>query len=279
VNSPKSLPSEPPPTRVRSEPRWITTAGEAVGLIAGAVALVYLLGGLVYALRLAFDHFSLEAIVAVIGQLPRESVITAGFVECLAPAVLVGVTAALFYGARDGPKPRSETDDRLNKGPNWLLKLLGLLLLSLILVAPALVLALVTRGPSWEFWTSIFGIAVTYSLVLPGWWALRKLAKKQAWWYRLGQALAAGAIWSGMALVPSIMFGAAVPFESARVCVRDTSTPQLGRLIADTKERVLLSTGARNTRAVLSTPATRVRRVEYGHVGSAAQCPAADPTG
>ena len=84
-------------SRSPSNPAWL------IGLIAGVVALVYLLGGVIYALRLVFDGFSLEAIVGLIGQLPRETVITAGFVEGLGPAVLVGIVVALGYGALDRP--------------------------------------------------------------------------------------------------------------------------------------------------------------------------------
>jgi hypothetical protein len=265
-------------TSPQFEQRWLRTAGEAVGLIAGTAALVYLLGGIVYALRLAYDGFSVEAIVGLIGQLPRESLITAGFVEGLAPAALVGSIAALFYGALDGPKAREGLDNRLDRGPTWDLKLAGLLLLTLALFAPGIWMAVETQGASWEIGTGVFGLCLTYSLVCAGWFALRVLAKHGRW-YRLGQAMAAGAIWTGMALVPSIGFGAAVVFESARVCVRDTVEPETGKLIAETKDRVLLATGVGNRKAVLSLPASRVRRVEYGDLSSSTECPPADPTG
>jgi hypothetical protein len=214
-----------------------------------------------------------------VGQLPRESVVTAGFIEGLGPAVLVGILAALAYGAMDRPKPREETDDRLNTGPRWGLKLLGLLLLTLALVAPAIFLAIETEGASWELGTSILPVFITYAFVCTGWYALRRLAKKKEWWYRLGQAIAAGLIWAGMALVPSVMFGAAVVFESARVCIKDSAEPQTGDLIAETKERVLLATGLDDDKAVVSLPASRIRRVEYGELRGEFSCPAADPKG
>jgi hypothetical protein len=272
---------QPGPSTAASqlESRWLKTAGEAIGLIAGVAALIYLLGGVVYAIRLAFDGFSLEAIVGLIGQLPRESVITAGFVEGLGPAVFVGVLAALVYGALDGPKPRDGLDDRLDREPNWGLKLVGLLLLTLVLVAPAISLAISTQGASWETGTGILPIAVTYSFVCTGWFALRILAKKTTWWYRLGQAVAAGMIWMGMALVPSVMFGAAIAFESGRVCTRDSAEPRSGQLIAQTKEHVLLATGTGNTKTVVSLPSSRVRRVEFGDLPATTTCPPADPKG
>jgi hypothetical protein len=271
---------QPRPSAAASqfEYRWLKTAGEAVGLIAGVAALIYLLGGVVYAIRLAFDGFSLEAIAGLIGQLPRESVITAGFVEGLGPAVFVGVLAALVYGALDRPKPREGLDDRLDRGPKWGLKLVGLLLLTLVLVAPAISLAISTQGASWETGTGILPIAITYSFVCAGWFALRVLAKK-TWSYLLSQAVAAGMVWMGMALVPSVMFGAAITFESGRVCTRDSAKPQRGRLIAQTKERVLLATGTGNRKTVVSLPSSRVRRVEFGDLSATTTCPPADPKG
>lgn len=266
-------------TLPQPDQHWLTTAGEAIGLIAGLVAIVYFLGGLVYALRLGFDGFALEAIVGLIGQLPRESVITAGFVEGLGPAVLVGIVAALGYGARDRPKPRNEEVDLLNKGPHWRLKLFGLLLPTFALVAPAILLAIDTEGVSGELVTSVLGFGVTYSMVCAGWFALRLLGKKHGQWYRLTHSAAAGVVWTGMALVPSVMFGAAVVFESARVCVRDRSNPVAGDLIAETKDRILLAREAGGRKTVVSLPASRVRRVEYGDLPARTECPEADPKG
>jgi hypothetical protein len=61
----------------------LKNAGEAIGLIVGVVALAYVFGGVVIVLRLITDHSNAEQAVAVIGGLPRELVITLGFVEVL----------------------------------------------------------------------------------------------------------------------------------------------------------------------------------------------------
>ena len=77
-----------------------------VGLLAGLVVGVYLLGGLVIALRLLFDDYDFNAVVVVLGQLPREPVIATAMLDVIGPAVAFGLLVALFYGARDRPKPR-----------------------------------------------------------------------------------------------------------------------------------------------------------------------------
>jgi hypothetical protein len=282
--------------------RLLKTAGEAIGLLAGAVAAVYLLGGLIYALRLGFDGFDIEAIVSVLGQLPRETLITAGLVEGIGPAVLVGLLAALGSGLVRRPKPRgaerpgrwpaslwpavwnrqeaqsNEDLDRLTTGPKPFWFFVFWILLASALVTPAVVLAIETEELSVDFITAPIGWSVTFSVVLAGWYALRKIGRTD--WARLWRALAAGGVWAGMALTPAVMFGAAVVLEPTRVCVRDADEHQTGDLIAETKERLLLATGIGDERAVLSLPTARVRRVEYGELSdSPAACPAADPQG
>jgi hypothetical protein len=266
----------------------LKSAGEAIGLIAGVVALVYLLGGIVLALRLAFDRFSVEAIVALIGQLPRETVITAGLVEAIAPAALLGIVAGLGYGLFNRPGPREHPDDRLNKGPLWQLKLVGLVFLAAALVAPAVVWVVIKEGPTMDLWTSLFGGAITYAAVCAGWFVLRQIGRHKPSnsthtrpWYRLTRAVAAGAVWAGMALVPAVMLAAVIPFDTARVCIEGRPTPQSGVLIADTKERVLIGISMRDRmgsdeqqrQAVVSVPARIVSRVEYGDLSRTSKCP------
>ena len=84
---------------------WLATAGEAVGLIAGAVAVVYTLGGLVFAARLLLDRSSVAETVGVVGQLSREFLITVGFVQVVGVAALVGVAAGMVLLVLDPPVP------------------------------------------------------------------------------------------------------------------------------------------------------------------------------
>src|ERR1700741_2915935 len=83
---------------------FLTTATKVAGLLAGLIAAVYLLGGVVIALRLLFDGFSAGSMVTLLGQLPRELVITTAMLEVIGLAAVVGIVAALGYGAFSGPR-------------------------------------------------------------------------------------------------------------------------------------------------------------------------------
>ena len=84
----------------------LKTATAIVGLLTGVVAVVYILGGTVIALRLLFDHYSLDSVRLALGQLPRELVITTAMLTVVGPAVLIGLFSALVHGARaDRPGP------------------------------------------------------------------------------------------------------------------------------------------------------------------------------
>ena len=69
---------------------WIDNAGKAIGLIAGIVALGYAVGGLIVTLRMVYSGFSVDDAVGVVGQLPREFVVAAGFVPLGIATVLGG---------------------------------------------------------------------------------------------------------------------------------------------------------------------------------------------
>jgi hypothetical protein len=254
---------------VSSERGAVATATEALGLLAGIVAALYVLGGAVLALRLVFDEFPIEAVVALIGQLPRELLIAVGLIEAVAPAALVGLCAALLYGAFGRPRRDPTASADLDKGRRWGLVFVGLAVLALALNASGVVTAILTDGVGLLLLTSILGWAVTFALVIAGWYVLRRIG--QTSWSRLARALAAGGIWTAMALVGGVTLAAAVPFERASVCVKGSRAPLTGNLIADTKDRVILGVSQR-PRRVVSIPASTVARVRYGNLPKDLPC-------
>jgi hypothetical protein len=135
----------------RPATRWVSDASEVLGLAAGTVAVVYLLGGLAFALRLLLDGSSVGETTALVGQLPRDFLITAGFVLALGPPAVVAVTAGLFLAAFDsvskpppenarGPSGRRWPGLRWSWGflPTWI----WLGVVAVVSIAPALVLTL-----------------------------------------------------------------------------------------------------------------------------------------
>jgi hypothetical protein len=261
----------------------LKTATEVVGLLAGAVAAMYVLGGVVVALRLLFEGFTASTVVAVLGQLPREVIVSTALLEVLGPAAVVGVVATLAYGARNRPLPRQGGDDRLDRGPHPERTILLLIFISIALTIPSVLTAIDSNGFSPLLLTSFLGLCVTFGTAAAGWFLIRRTGRKA--WYRLTRALAAGAIWAGMAVTPAVMLASAVKFADAQVCTSDSPVPQTGALIGETGDHVLLATDFGSEESILSLPADHVTKNEYGDLefnfvcpappGSAAEAPAA----
>jgi hypothetical protein len=250
----------------------LKTATAVVGLLAGVITGLYVLGGLVIALRLLFDHFSFNAVVSILGALPREPVIATAMTDVIGPAVTFGLLAAIYYGARNGPGSREGESDRLNRGSGRRFLLLVFFpAIAILLCLPAILQALNADGFSWLLITSVLGIAVTYGALAAAWYLKRRLGRKG--WLRLPQAAGAGALFAVVALTPSVMIASAVPFETAQVCTSGSPVPERGRLIGEGGDRVLLATGDEEEVAVVSLPAAQVTRSEYGDLSSTPVCP------
>jgi hypothetical protein len=250
----------------------LKTATAVVGLLAGIVTGLYVLGGLVIALRLLFDHFSFNSVVTILGELPREPVIATAMTDVIAPAITFGVLVAIYYGVRGGPTSREGESDRLNTGSGRRFLLFVFFpLVSFLLCLPAIDQAYVTKGFSWLLLTSALGIAVTYAALATAWYLKRRLGRMRL--LRLPLAAAAGALFAVVALTPSVMIASAVPFETAQVCTSGSLVPERGQLIGEGGDRVLLATGVEGEAAIVSLPASQVTRSEYGDLSSAVVCP------
>ena len=81
----------------------VAVLGQTAAVIALVTAIVYLAGAFVLGLRLAFAHVPWEA---VLGQLPRELLITTGAREAMLPALLVALGYATFRLLSGGGRPR-----------------------------------------------------------------------------------------------------------------------------------------------------------------------------
>ncbi|HEX5621959.1 MAG TPA: hypothetical protein VFX51_26265 [Solirubrobacteraceae bacterium] len=148
------------------------TLGNAVGVIAGAVAVVYLLGGLIFSIRLLLDAVSISSTASVVGQLSRELLITTGLVQGIGPAVLVGLAAGVLYGALRRPIHPAEMSggwpDRLRAWPNlrttsWP-KLSPRAWLPLIALTPVLAIAL-AAAPHLDSLLWIAGLVVAFLVI------------------------------------------------------------------------------------------------------------------
>lgn len=250
------------------------TATKAVGLLAGVVAATYVLGGAVIALRMLFEGFTPATVITLLGQLPRQLVISTALLDVIAPAATLGLVAALFYGGFDRPQAMpAGREARIDHDPHQPLTFVWLAAVSILLAVPALWTAHHNEG--WTPWllTSLLGIAVTFALAIAGLYLIR-CAGGASGWSRLAKAAAAGAVWAGVALTPAVMLAGALRFEEAQVCTSDSLVATEGALIGEGSDHVLLATDFGDEESVLSLPAERVTKSQYGDLSSEFLCPA-----
>lgn len=269
-----------------SKARWVTSAGGAVGLIAGAVALVYLLGGLIFAVRLRLDGSSVAETASLVGQLPREYLITTGLVQAVGTAALVGLAAsgvlalALVFDRLDGPWPEVKPENQRNASdwPNLGYKLgghvptwLALVSVAVGLIAPAVIQLLGEDSKSLvEIASVTAAFLITYSAVAVGWYVRRLVGGPRTRTRSIAeQAMLGGLIWVGIAIPPATIYASFVGLENARACVARSSTAIEGELVADTAAAVLLIAEFEGDETVIRIPARRLTRLDYG----AAQLP------
>lgn len=252
----------------------LATATAVVGLLAGLAAAVYILGGLVIALRMLHDDFGPASIVSVLGQLPREVVITTALLEVVAPALAVGIVAAMVHGIYDGPRARDWPNDELNEGPHWKLLLVLFGVIAVAFALPSLYKAATSDDGVTAFIAALalLVVAVTYALIAAGWYLLRKIGRRD--WYRLTKAAAAGLIWAALVATPAALLASLVSLDEAQVCLSGSQAPVQGSLFGEGEQRLLLEQEFGGEASVISLPADDVGKVEYGDLSSTFACPA-----
>jgi hypothetical protein len=247
----------------------LASATAAVGLFAGLVAVVYVLGGLVLALRMLFDHFSLGSTVTIVGQLPREVVVTTAMLDVLLPAFAVGLLvglAAVFVHLVSGLPSQDTERPRLSRREG--VSLVGL---SLVLVAPAVWNVVSREGVTRLLLTSFLGLVVTAVVALAAWFVIRAVACGD--WQLAPKLLAIGGVAGTVALTPAVMFAASLDFEQALVCTTASQVPEKGQLIGEGGGRVLLENEFGTEASVLSLSADAVTKTEFGDLSSVFACP------
>lgn len=260
----------------------LKAATAVVGLLAGIVAAVYVLGGLAIALRLFFDHFHQDEVVSAVAQLPRETVIATALLNVVGLAALVGLFAAVGYGLLGRPRPRrgraasdAAEDDphRLTSGPTLRVAALfaGLVVVAAVAPLPALVHAVGQEETSRGLWIYLPAVVATYGVLAGAWYLLRQVAHCD--WSRGEKALGAGAVWAAVAVVPLLMFAGTRPFVAAQICTVGGELPVKGKLVGESSSSVFLEEEFGAEAAILTVPAGRVTRSEYGDLSSTFSCP------
>lgn len=252
----------------------LKVATAIVGVLAGIIVGVYVLGGLVIALRLLFDDYDFNAVVTVLGQLPREPVIATALLDVIGPALTVGLLVALFCGALD--RPRSGKAEASAEG-FWkqARRVLLFALLALALCAWAILEAHSTDG--WSLLLglgALLGVAVTCAALFISRSLIGHVSRES--WPRFYRAVAAGGALALVALTPAVMTASAYPFERVVVCSSESQVPQRGLLIGEGGGRVLIEQSTEGEAAVVSLPTDNVTQSEFGDI---ARLPCPLPTG
>jgi hypothetical protein len=263
---------------------WISDARDLVGLAAGVVAAVYLLGAVVIALRLWVARLPG---MSVIGGLPRESLVAVGLAQVVGIALGFAAILAGILFSLDPASPRTRHRRFGQKGSRG--KVLHIL--EAILLTSALLLPAVIWGRRADITVPRSGgeIARIVAIVLMFAWVLLYLHFRarvrerfsRRWKDERRVLLSAGLV--GVLLLPALVaFWGAQPLESALACVGDGAQRHEGVLVGDTTRRLYLGEPMRpaddQDRVLVALPPDHVNELYVGSSALEHQCTAAPPT-
>jgi hypothetical protein len=256
-------------------------AAQAFALFAGITSIVYVAGSLVLALRLAFSHVPWEP---VLGQLPREFVVSTGAGQILLPALAVAaiyLTFRLLRGsAANAPNAkRWKESNALER-----VRIVALTaLVAVMLLAPGvlfvnlrdreLLLDAKIVGLSEYVWLPAIGFLVIF--VTTGLFReLRALVARRysgRWNISVAPAAAMSGIYA-LAVVPALVaFWAAWPLTDAKVCATK-GFEKSGLLVGQTSDRVYLGEHRPFHRRLAVIPLSQVEQLFIGPVAGDAVC-------
>jgi hypothetical protein len=248
----------------------LKTATAAVGLLAGLVTGLYLLGGLVIGLRLLFDHFEFNTVASTLGQLPRAPVVATALIDVIAPAAVIGFVLALFFGLLGRPRPRADGGIDLKEGgPHWWF-FAGLVLLSVLLAVPGAWVAHEHEGPV-PLLRLLIGPLFVFPIMVACWFQKRRIAATS--WSRIVKALAAGGLAATVLLVPVLLVSSALPFDQVQGCIPGAKLPFKGRLIGESGDRYLIEEQFGKEAGVIALPTANLTLSETGDLSSRFACP------
>jgi hypothetical protein len=241
----------------------VKMVGQVVGLLAGAVGLVYMVGGAVLALRLFIEDLPSRTIVA---QLPRDLLVSVGLAQIVLPGIAI---AALYAAVRillgTTPPPRRLVDQWLEPS------LRGWIELAAASAVPALAITAygALRVPrvqlEWDLaWLLPVALLLSMLLVLV---ALRLRARLAAayrteWNERRPIVWMTLVVWLA-ALPACLVFAGTFPLLNAKVCTTSGSE-RTGFLIGETNQRIYIGESSGAKRQVISFPLTQVTETFIG---------------
>ncbi|WP_028066535.1 hypothetical protein [Solirubrobacter soli] len=202
----------------------------------------------------------------MIGAVPREVIISLGFLEVLGSAALAGIVVALIaelFGlpsARPDRRPMSQTPDVRN----WLIAASCLVTVVLIAV-PAF-----ANGFEWRLLWQAVALPLTILLLLVGWERLRAAGGARG-----VRVVFVWVVFTAVAVPNTMMSAALLRFQDVRLCVDGYEAPLNGKQIAVTPDiAVVTGLDIGPPRAIVTFPGDAVKRVDSGGLDAATTCPA-----
>jgi hypothetical protein len=258
----------------RSGSSLVSAVAQLLGLATGLVALLYVTGGAVLALRLYLADLPSRTIAA---QLPRGLLISIALAQIVLPvAVLAGlyVTWRLLRGRATRPRLLVRPRELLAASVVAGLAVVGLL-------APAV--GHVREGASGLSWLLAIAFLVTLVVVLAGLSLRARLVDaygESAGSWSSQAAVARMTLVVALVAVPiCVLFaGAYFPLLPAQVCTASGSSVS-GVLIGETSDRTYIGEAGKSAGAldVLSIPSSQTIQTIIGGNAAASVCPAAAP--
>ncbi len=249
----------------------VKAVGQVVGLLAGALALVYAVGGGVLALRLFLEDLPSRTIV---GQLPRDLLISVGLAQIVLPGVAI---AALYAAVRillgTTPPPRRLVRQWAEPSRRGWLELAG----AAAVPALAITVYFALRVPRHQLGSDLawllpltFLLSMLIELVALRLRASVAAGNRSSWNERRPIVWMTLVVWLA-ALPACLVFAGTFPLLDAKVCIRGGSE-QRGLLIGETNDRVYIGESTGATRQVISLPQSEVTKTFIGGDAGSESC-------
>jgi hypothetical protein len=248
--------------------------GLVVGLLAGVVGLLYAIGGGVLTLRLYLEDLPS---LTVVGQLPREFLISIALTQIVLPALAVAAVYLAYRVLRGGSAPHPNrlvrqwrTGGRLGWAELLAVSTPVALVLTLLAGAPALRREGVDKGKLDLL--LLVALLLTVVVLLVALKLRATLAERDPYAWNTLRSTALMTFVVAFASVPVwVVFAGTFHLLDARVCIVDRE-PQDGVLVGETSAGVYIGDArgeGKGPRRVVSIPRDRVEKLLIG--GDAAQ--------
>jgi hypothetical protein len=263
----------------------VSKVAEIIGVLTGAVALIYVLGGMIVAIRLVTLGFSVPTAISTVGLMPKATIATYGFGEVIAPAAIVAFFVAIgslaFEQSAKRQKRSSSTTwaGRLplnprEESPRWRL----VLACSLLLTAVPFVVAGVVHGFHGWVWLTWASALITVPIVWTATYLMglvnRRLtmmelasrASNAAIRSPLQKAALTGVLASTMVVVPAGVAASALRFDEGRACLTDGEPLEKVVVLGIAPDRIVLGKTNDGKATAVSLADELVSRVWFGEL-------------